>query len=79
MTAIESLSTEIEQQSTLLVTLRKQQAEGPALEEAKKKLGELKKSLALLKGGGSKDANKKKERLLLKTAKVRLANIHGKL
>lgn len=79
MATVESLNQEIEQQSAQLVTLKKQQAEGPIVEEAKKKLGELKKSLALLQGGGSKDAGKKKERLLLKTAKVRLANIHGKL
>ncbi|KAK7695144.1 hypothetical protein QCA50_002334 [Cerrena zonata] len=69
MATVESLNQEIEQQSAQLVTLKKQQAEGPIVEEAKKKLGELKRSLALLQGGGSKDAGKKKERLLLKTAK----------
>ena len=77
MATVESLAKEIEQQSAHLVTLRKQQAEDATVEEAKKKLGELKKSLALLKGGSSKDAGKKKERLLLKTAKVRVVVIDG--
>ncbi|CAL1694731.1 unnamed protein product [Somion occarium] len=70
MATLESLNQEIAAQSAHLVELRKQQAEGSIMDEAKKKLGELKKSLALLQGaGGSRDASKKKERLLLKTAK----------
>lgn len=71
MATIESLNAEIAQQNTLCQTLVKQNGEPSALEEAKKKLGELKKSLGVLNkaAGGGKDA-KKKERLLLKTAKV---------
>jgi histidyl-tRNA synthetase len=71
MATAESLNQEIAQQTTLFNELRLQNAEPAAVEEAKKKLGELKKSLGALTkaAGGSKDA-KKKERLLLKTAKV---------
>ena len=45
---------------------------GPKRDDAWKKLGELKKSLGALKkeAGGGKDPGKKRERLLLKTAKV---------
>ena len=67
-----ALAEEVAAQSTLLTELRKTQGEGPAVEEAKKKLGELKRALALAQnasGGGGKE--KKKERMLLKTAKVR--------
>lgn len=77
MATLESLNQEIAAQSAHLVELRKQQAEGSIMDEAKKKLGELKKSLALLQGaGGSRDASKKKERLLLKTAKVGCSVAH---
>ena len=71
MATIEALNAEIAQQSTLCQTLVKQNGDPSALEDAKKKLGELKKSLGVLTkaAGGGKDA-KKKERLLLKTAKV---------
>lgn len=71
MATAESLNQDIVQQTTLLNALRLQNAEDSAVEEAKKKLGELKKSLGALTkaAGGGKDA-KKKERLLLKTAKV---------
>lgn len=67
----ESLNQEIATQTTLFNELRVQDAGSPAVEEAKKKLGELKKALGALTkaAGGGKDA-KKKERLLLKTAKV---------
>lgn len=71
MATPENLATEIATQTTLLNDLRLQKAEAPLVEDAKKKLGELKKTLATLRGGGTKDAGKKKERLLLKTAKVR--------
>ena len=67
-----ALAEEVTAQSALLTELRKTQGEGPAVEEAKKKLGELKRALALAQnasGGGGKE--KKKERMLLKTAKVR--------
>lgn len=70
MATVQSLNHEITQQSALLADLRKQQAEASIVEEAKKKLGELKKSLASLDGGSSKDGGKKKERILLKTPKV---------
>ena len=71
MATAESLNQEIAQQTTLFNELRLQNAEPSAIEETKKKLGELKKSLGALTkaAGGGKDA-KKKERLLLKTAKV---------
>lgn len=68
----EQLNQEIAAQSTLLTDLRKQQAEASIVEEAKKKLGDLKRALALLSGAGSsKEGAKKKERILLKTPKVR--------
>ncbi len=70
MATPETLATEIATQTTLLNDLRLQKAEAALVEDAKKKLGELKKTLATLRGGGAKDAGKKKERLLLKTAKV---------
>ncbi|KAF4605988.1 Cytoplasmic and mitochondrial histidine tRNA synthetase [Pleurotus pulmonarius] len=69
MATPETLATEIATQTTLLNDLRLQKAEAALVEDAKKKLGELKKTLATLRGGGTKDAGKKKERLLLKTAK----------
>lgn len=67
-----ALADEIAAQSSLLNDLRKQQADPAVVEEAKKKLGDLKRSLALQQNanGGAKDG-KKKERILLKTAKVR--------
>lgn len=72
MATPEALGEAIAQQSALLVDLRKQQADNAIIEEAKKKLGELKKAQGqLLSAGGSKESGKKKERLLLKTAKVR--------
>ena len=71
MATLEALTSGIAQQSQLLNDLRKQQGDPAVVEEAKKKLGDLKKSLALLQGAdGSKDGSKKKERLLLKTPKV---------
>ena len=71
MATMESLNAEIAQQNILCQTLVKQNGDSSVLEEAKKKLGELKKSLGVLTkaGAGGKDA-RKKERLLLKTAKV---------
>lgn len=68
-TTAEELNQEIAQQSALLNDLRKQQADAEAVDEVKKKLGELKKTLSQVKGG-SKEDSKKKERLLLKTPKV---------
>ncbi|KAF8204251.1 hypothetical protein K438DRAFT_1932324 [Mycena galopus ATCC 62051] len=76
MASIESITDQIANQTALFTQLRLQNAESSLIEEAKKKLGELKKSLALSKGSdgsaaaaGSKDGAKKRERLLLKTAK----------
>ena len=69
----EALAEEVAAQNTLVNELRKQGADSAAQEEAKKRLGELKKNLALLQhaaGAGGK-GEKKKERMLLKTAKVR--------
>lgn len=76
MATLESINDDIAIATTRLNELRLQSADVAVVEEAKKKLGELKKSLALLKGaGGSKDTGKKKERLLLKTAKVRSRSV----
>ncbi|KZP29283.1 histidine-tRNA ligase [Athelia psychrophila] len=70
MATTESLNQEIAQQNTLCNDLRQQNAEASLVEEAKKKLGELKKSLgALNKAAAGGKETKKKERLLLKTAK----------
>ena len=74
-TAQGSLAEEISQQSALLAELKKQQADATLIEEVKKKLGDLKKTQAIQAAalnGGARDAGKKKERLLLKTPKVRL-------
>ena len=71
MATVESLAAQIAEQSALLNDLRKQQAEGPEVEEVKKRLGELKRTLGQMSGGSSKEGGKKKERILLKTPKVR--------
>lgn len=70
-----SLSQQIAEQSALFSKLRADSSEPSLVEEARKKLAEMKKSLGLLKNTSSdgKDAGKKKERLLLKTAKVCVA------
>ncbi|KAI0347935.1 histidyl-tRNA synthetase [Trametopsis cervina] len=68
MATAEELNKEIAAQSALLVELRKQEGDASALEAAKKKLGDLKRALGQLTGG-SKEGGKKKERMLLKTAK----------
>ncbi|TBU26849.1 histidyl-tRNA synthetase [Dichomitus squalens] len=68
---VEALTEEVAAQSALVNELRKQGADGGAVEEAKKRLGELKRALALLqnaKAGGAK-GEKRKERMLLKTPK----------
>jgi histidyl-tRNA synthetase len=73
MSTVESLNAEIAQATQRFNDLRQQSAEAGLVDAAKKSLGELKKALATLNGaapGGSKDAGKKKERMLLKTAKV---------
>lgn len=71
---LEALEKEVAAQSALLTDLRKQQADNAVVEEAKKKLGDLKRALALAQnansGGGKTE--KKKERMLLKTPKVRV-------
>ena len=69
----EALAEEVAAQNALVNDLRKQQADAATVEEAKKKLGELKRALALAQNaasGGGK-GEKKKERMLLKTPKVR--------
>lgn len=74
--AEESLAQEISEQSKLVAKLKSDSSAQAvaALEEAKRKLAELKKKENITKNAasGGKDAGKKKERLLLKTAKVRL-------
>ncbi|THH11587.1 hypothetical protein EW145_g537 [Phellinidium pouzarii] len=66
-----SLSQEISEQTALVTKLKADNSETSLVEEARKKLAELKKNLNLLKNAasGGKDTGKKKERLLLKTAK----------
>ena len=75
MATAESLTAQIAEQSALLNDLRKQQAEASVMEEVKKKLGELKRTLGQISGGSSKEGGKKKERILLKTPKVRCAKL----
>lgn len=72
MSSSASVHEEIAHQTALLNELRLNHADPSAVDEAKKKLGELKRSLALSSAAvaTSKDAGKKKERMLLKTAKV---------
>ena len=71
MATIESLSTEIARQTELFNKLRLENSDTSVLDDTRKRLGDLKKSLGALKNaaGVSKDAGK--ERLLLKTPKVR--------
>jgi histidyl-tRNA synthetase len=71
MASVTSINDEIIQQTALLNDLLKQKADASAIDEAKKILSDLKKSLGMLKAaGGVKDVSKKKDRLLLKTGKV---------
>ncbi|KAG1783407.1 hypothetical protein EV702DRAFT_1062102 [Suillus placidus] len=66
----DSLTAELAQATSALNDLRLQNADASSIDAAKKRLGELKKTMAAMNSaGGSKDAAKKKERLLLKTAK----------
>ena len=67
--SVDALNAELAQQTELFNRLRIENSDPVALEESRKRLGEIKRELASLKPGG-KDA-KKKERLLLKTPKVR--------
>jgi histidyl-tRNA synthetase len=67
--SVDTLNAELVQQTELFHKLRIANSDPAALEESRKRLGEIKKELASLKQGG-KEA-KKKERLLLKTPKVR--------
>ncbi|KAJ7747209.1 histidine-tRNA ligase [Mycena olivaceomarginata] len=63
MASIESISEQISNQTALFNQLRLQNAEASLIDEAKKKLGELKKSLALSKGSDAsapKDGGKKR-------------------
>ena len=66
----ESLQKEIDEQTTLFNQLKA--SADPALASVKEKLAELKKNLNQMRNAasGGRDAGKKKERLLLKTAKV---------
>ncbi|KAG0706674.1 hypothetical protein DFH29DRAFT_798034 [Suillus ampliporus] len=66
----DSLTADIAQATVALNDLRLQNADVSSIDAAKKRLGELKKTMAAISSaGGSKDTGKKKERLLLKTAK----------
>jgi len=69
---IEQLQTAIQEESNILKTLREQNAEASAVDASHKKLGELKKKMGQLMAAGKdkdKGDGKKKDRLLLKTAK----------
>jgi hypothetical protein len=73
MATLETLNAELSQQTELFNRLRVDGSEPEQLEETKKRLQDLKKQIGALKSAGGaagKDA-KKKERLLLKTPKVR--------
>ena len=67
--SVDALYAELAQQTELFNKLRLENSDPTALDESRKRLGELKREIASIKPGG-KDA-KKKERLLLKTPKVR--------
>ncbi|KAI0273978.1 histidyl-tRNA synthetase [Russula aff. rugulosa BPL654] len=67
VTSVDTLNAELAQQNELFNKLRIANSDPAALEETRKRLGEIKRELASLKPGG-KDA-KKKGRLLLKTPK----------
>ncbi len=69
MATVETITQEIAEANAFFNDARKQGADAAIIEGHKKKLGDLKRALGQLQGG-SKDAGKKKERLLLKTAKV---------
>jgi hypothetical protein len=69
VSSVDALNAQLAQQTELFNKLRIENSDPVALEESRKRLGEIKRELASLKPGG-KDA-KKKERLLLKTPKVR--------
>ncbi len=71
MATLEQLTQEIAETTALFNKLRDEKTDPALLDETKKRLGELKKSQAVLKNAasGGKEV-KKKERLLLKTAKV---------
>ncbi|KAG6827474.1 hypothetical protein H0H92_011659 [Tricholoma furcatifolium] len=60
----------VEAQKALLVSLKKDGADQSAIEEAKKRLGDMQRAFALASGAGKDKADgKKRERLMLKTAK----------
>ena len=66
---LEALNSELVQQNELFNRLKIDNSDPAALEESRRRLGEIKREIAVLKPR-EKDA-KKKERLLLKTPKVR--------
>lgn len=71
MATEESINQEILAQSALVKKLQTVSAETSVVDGARQKLGEMKKNLQLLRNAsGTQDTGKKKERLLLKTAKV---------
>ncbi|KIJ66599.1 hypothetical protein HYDPIDRAFT_86557 [Hydnomerulius pinastri MD-312] len=75
MSTAESLRAEIAQQTAAFNELRLQNTDAAGIEATKKKLGELKKNLAAIEkatggaGGSESKDSKRKDRLLLKTAK----------
>ena len=73
MATLETLTSEQTQQTDLFNRLRKEGADQAQLDDVKKRIQELKKEIGALKGAAGGAAGKKKERLLLKTPKVRRA------
>ena len=71
MATLETLTSEQTQQTDLFNRLRKEGADQAQLDDVKKRIQELKKEIGALKGANGGAAGKKKERLLLKTPKVR--------
>ena len=68
---VESLNKEIAERTALWTEAKKTGADAAVVEEHRVKLGELKKALGQLQAGAGGKDGKKRERLLLKTAKVR--------
>ncbi|KZT42597.1 histidyl-tRNA synthetase [Sistotremastrum suecicum HHB10207 ss-3] len=70
MADVASLNKEVQEQSNLLKSLRTSNADANLIDEAKKRLGDLKKALGAATGTKDpKEGTKKKDRLLLKTPK----------
>jgi len=84
MSTAETLNAEIARQTSILNELRLQNIDAAAIDAAKKKLGELKRTQGAISkairadvdGTNAASNESKRERLLLKTAKVGPALLH---